>query len=260
MKNNYKKFTIDLARKAGRIVNKNFTLGMKKQWKDDNTPLTVADLEINKLVIDSVKEKFPEHSVLGEEESHQVENSEFVWVCDPIDGTIPFSHGVPISSFSLALVQNGKPILGIIYDSFLDRMWFAEKGKGAFLNNKKILVSSCKNLQRSPIAIANWHKAKFDLRKVTAELVWRDAFVFCPCSTVYFGGLVASGEFIVSIFAGESPWDFAAVKIIVEEAGGKVTDLMGNEQKYNQKIKGGIASNGIVHDELLKIIQKNIKN
>ena len=114
---------------------------MDKTIKKDGSPVTKTDLAINKLVIDRVKKYFPSHGVLGEEQSNYVEKADYVWVCDPVDGTIPFSRGMPTCMFSLGLTFKGKPILGVGYDPFIDRLIFAELGKGAFLNGKKIHVS-----------------------------------------------------------------------------------------------------------------------
>jgi len=103
----YEQFAKDVAKQAGKIMMENFKLGMHKEWKSDNSPVTETDLRINKLLIEGVKKYFPEHSVLGEEESNFVGDRKMVWVCDPLDGTLPFSHGVPIFTFSLALVDDG---------------------------------------------------------------------------------------------------------------------------------------------------------
>lgn len=246
---NYKDFATGLARKAGEIMRANFSLGMKKEWKDDNSPLTATDIAINKLVIDSVTKTFPNHGILGEEGSKN-QNREYLWVCDPVDGTIAFSHGYPLFVFSLALVVAGQSILGVIYDPVLDRMVYAEKGKGALLNNNKIQVSKTKNLSKN-LLINN--ETELKLIPATKALIKKRCIVTCFCSVSYGSLLVATGEFIANFYEWDKPWDAAAAKIIVEEAGGKVTDLDGKEQLYNQPINGFIASNGFIHDQLVKI-------
>lgn len=247
--NNYKDFAIGLARQAGKIMLSNFTLGMKKEWKDDNSPLTVSDTAINRLVIDSVKKNFPDHGVLGEEESYR-QDREYLWVCDPIDGTMPFSTGYPVFVFSLALVINGESVLGVLYDPFLNRMVIGEKGRGTYLNNKKISVSSQKKLGQQMLINVETDLA---LSKSRDLLTKKGCIILRMCSVCYASILVASGEFIANIFEYSKPWDAAACKVIVEEAGGKVTDLDGKEQRYDRLINGFIASNGLVHDELVKI-------
>jgi len=246
---NYKDFAIDLAYKAGERMRKDFTLGMKKEWKEDKTPVTVTDIFVNQLVIDSISKKFPEHSILAEEISN-LKDSEHVWVCDPIDGTIPFSHGFPIFAFSLALVKDGKPILGVIYDPILDRLVYAEKDKGATLNGKPIKVSSASSF--SERTIIDGGIQALGLLGLDEKIQKREVLTTRIYSCVYGGMLVALGEFIAEIYRYINPWDAAAVKIVVEEAGGKVTDLLGLEQRYDQEINGFIASNGRVHDELVR--------
>lgn len=95
----YKNFSITLAKKAGKIIRDNFSAGMAKDWKDDGSPVTKTDTKVNKLVIDSVKKYFPAHDVLGEEESYRPNNSKFLWVCDPVDGTMPFSMAFQLAFF-----------------------------------------------------------------------------------------------------------------------------------------------------------------
>lgn len=254
----YKRFAIDLAKRAGDIIRKNFKLGMKKEWKADNTPLTETDLIINQLVIDRVKQKFPSHSVLSEEGSDFSEKSDYVWVCDPLDGTIPFSHGIPVCAFSLALVHKGESILGVVYDPFMKRMFVSEKGKGAFMNGKEISVSSRDTFKHSLLSVVHWNGAPFDFSRLAVTLKNEGARI-SNISIAYIGALVAAGEFVGTIFPGDQPNDTAALKVLVEEAGGKVTDIFGNEQRYDRPIKGHIASNGILHEKLLALVRETIQ-
>lgn len=138
--NEYKDVAIELAKSAGDTMRHHFTIGMKITWKADKTPVTIADTKINALVIKVIKDTFPTHGVLGEEASDYEVGDKYLWVCDPIDGTIPYSHGIPTSVFSLALVKDGEPILGVVYDPFMERMFFAQKGEGAFMNEQIINV------------------------------------------------------------------------------------------------------------------------
>lgn len=259
MRSNYKEFALEIARRAGDVIKSNFTLGMKKQWKEDNTPVTETDIVINEFVVSSIKEKFPDHSVLSEEGSAMTKDSEFVWVCDPVDGTIPFSHGIPTSVFSLALVRDGNPILGVIYDPFMDRLFTAEKGNGAYLNGAKIAVSRAKTFQNSVMNLGWWPNAQFNLAPLYRTLKQKGAKLIDLGSTIYMGALLASGEFVANISAGREAHDSATIKILVEEGGGRVTDLFGNEQRYDQKTRGHLATNGLLHDELLRLIQSIVK-
>jgi len=251
----YKDFAIGMAREAGKIIRGNFTLGMKRELKADSSPVTETDIAINSLLVEKVKTDFPDHGVKGEEESYK-DDRKLLWVCDPVDGTIPFTLGIPIFTFSLALVENGVPILGVTYDPFMDRMFFAEKGNGAFLNDKPIRVSEKEDLNNSYITFEAWAKSKYPVWDLNRQLEEKGVKTLKLTSIIYPSSLVATGELVATIFPGKYPHDAAAVKIIVEEAGGKVTDFFGNEQRYDQEINGFIASNGKVHDQLVEIVRQ----
>lgn len=240
----YKEFAIDLAKQAGQNIRDGFVLGIKKEWKADHTPVTAVDLKNNQLVLDAVAKTFPDHSVLAEEGSNIIKNSKYTWVCDPVDGTVPFSHGIPTCVFSLALVEDGVPVLGVIYDPFLDRMFVAELGSGAFLNGKKISVNK-KDLSRGVIAWSNRGMSEVKERFPNLSIIC----LWCIC---YEGVLVASGELQACFYNYVNAHDIAALKVIVEEAGGKVTDRFGNEQRYDGPIKGALISNGLVHNQLIE--------
>ncbi len=246
----YLKFAISLSYKAGAIAKKNFTLGMVKEWKEDDTPVTATDKKINRLVIDTIQKRYPKHSIVAEEESRVLE-SEYTWVCDPVDGTAAFSHGYPLFTFSIALTKNGESILGVIYDPIGKRLAYAEKGRGAFLNGKKISVSTDKELSKTSFVNLDYYHR---LGGLYESLTKTNCYISSFCSGLYAGLLVAVGEFTGEIFEYPNPWDAAALKIIVEEAGGKVTDLLGKEQRYDQKTNGFIVSNGAVHQQLVDIV------
>ncbi len=243
----YKKFAIDIAKRSGEIIRREFKHGMEKKWKNNETPVTKTDIAINKLVIAGVKKYFPNHDVLGEEESYRPNKGKFLWVCDPVDGTIPFSHGIPICVFSLALVEDGKPILGVVYDPFIDRMFFAQKNKGAFLNGKRIHV----NKRQLKNSVVNWESHRSPLN-IKDKIVFKMAF----CCYIYAAALVACGELVASFCTSPFAHDGASVKILVEEAGGKVTDRFGKEQRYDGDIGGILATNGVVHKEMVKYSKK----
>jgi len=127
-------FAKKLATEAGEVMLKYFlSTEIATIEKSDKTLVTKADTDINRLVIDKISEKYPTHSVWGEEQSLEIEGSFYTWVCDPVDGTVPFAKGIPVSTFSLALVDsNGKSILGVVYDPFQKRLYEATRGGGLF--------------------------------------------------------------------------------------------------------------------------------
>jgi len=249
-----KDFAINLAKKAGEIIRKDFRLEKEGSRKEDSTILTKTDTSINQFIIDSVKDKFPGHNVLAEEGNFSSPGSEYTWVCDPVDGTLVFSKGIPVSTFSLALVKNGESILGVAYDPFLDNLFVAEKGKGAFLNDKKISVSSMPSLEKATIGFSWQKRHALDLSDVYLALKEKQSNILTLGSAVYMGTLVALGKFDAYISSFGYPYEAAALKVIVEEAGGKVTDIFGKEQPYDKQIKGFLVSNGLLHEELLKLV------
>ncbi len=246
-----------LAQQAGEIMKKNFILGMKKEMKSDNTPLTEADTAINSLVVGTLLSDFPHIRVIGEEESRDVHDAEYYVLCDPVDGTIPFSLGVPVSAFCIAVVREQTPLVSVIYDPFSDRLWHAVRGGGSFLNGKPARVSQ-RGIHDSNICMVWWRNSPYHLHDVCKKLMDVGAQWMNPVSIAYFGGLVASGEFEATIFPGRNGWETAAMHAIVEEAGGKVTDIHGDKMRYgpNGEVEGHIISNGVIHEKLVRIVQE----
>ena len=253
----YIDIALDLAKKAGVVMRKNFTLNMKKEWKkDERLPVTETDLAINEMVLKEIKGHYPAHSILSEEESDFSDESEYVWICDPVDGTHNFAHGIPTATFALALTHHGEPILGVIYDPFLDRLFSAERGKGAFVNGNAIRVSESPVLKRTVIGMGKLKNVRnlFPVLEAGRE---HGATFITGLSIHYMSALVAAGEFAASFFGGTSPHDMTAAKILVEEAGGKATDLFGKTpERYDRDMEGQLCSNGVLHDELLAIMDR----
>ncbi len=257
---NYVTFAKEVAEDAAKIALEYFSFDTEKTWKSDNTPLTEADTKINKLVIDRVNSAFPDHSVYGEEETSNKEGSKYIWVCDPIDGTMPFSLGLPTFTFSLALVNqsNGQPILAVVNDPVMKNMYWAHKGGGAFRNSKKIQVSTDSDLKNTYLNVdGSGKELNFSRLQTVRALQQKGAKIMSLLSIIYGGIQVANGKFSGTVFFNPHGHDVAALKIITEEAGGKVTDLNGNERRYDKDGIGCIISNGTIHEEIIKSIQKN---
>ena len=254
----YLEFAKNIAYEAGKIMLKYFNQNNGASYKGDKTIVTIADTEINSYLIEKVKECYPEHSVDGEEE--QFGRSNYVWVCDPVDGTAMYARHIPIAVFSLALVIDGVPNVGVVYEPFTDSLYTAIKGKGAYKNNQRIEVNDILlNDMKSVSNFDMWSNADYNIYDVIKEIGKRTYFVSIG-SVIRACMCVASGKFNFAIFPGtkHKNCDIAAAKVIVEEAGGKVTDLFGNEQRYDKSIKGALISNGIVHDEVIEVIKNYI--
>lgn len=260
MEKKYLDFATNIANTAGKIMKKYFETDNEAEYKFDKTIVTKADKEINDYLIERVKAEFPNHSVDGEES--QFGKSDFVWVCDPVDGTAMYARHVPVAVFSLALVVMGKPVVGVVYDPWTDSLYSAIKGQGAYRNGEAIHVSSTPLDDKACVAHYDmWPEAEYNIFDTIKDLGKKAYFVgigsiirACTC--------VANGDFNLAIFPGTTHknCDIAAAKVIVEEAGGKVTDLFGSEQRYDESINGAIISNGLVHSEVVKTIKSHLKN
>ena len=256
----YLEFAKEIANEAGIIMKKYFVGDNGANYKYDQTIVTKADIEINHILVERVKEKYPTHSVDGEEE--QFGQSKYVWVCDPVDGTAMYARHIPVAVFSLALVVDGVSKVGVVYDVFTDCLYTAIKGQGAYKNGHKISVNDTKlDDMRSVSNFDMWPEASYNIYDTIKELGKKTYFVGIG-SVIHACMCVANGDFNLAIFPGtkHKNCDIAAAKVIVEEAGGKVTDLFGNEQRYDESINGAIISNSVVHDEVVKTINKYLKN
>ena len=254
----YLDFAKDIANKAGEIMLKYFNGDNGASYKFDQTIVTKADTEINHYLISKVKEVFPDHSVDGEEE--QFGQSEYVWVCDPVDGTAMYARHIPVAVFSLALVIDGVSTVGVVYDPFTDNMYTAIKGEGAYRNDVKINVNKVLlDDMKSVSQFDMWPEAEYNLFDSLKELGKKTYFVGVG-SVIRACMCIANGDFNLAIFPGtkHKNCDIAAAKVIVEEAGGKVTDIFGNEQRYDEDIKGAVISNGLVHQEVIDVLKNNL--
>lgn|GEM_PF-154561 len=249
-------FAVMIAREAGVIMRKYSTIDQEVERKSDNSPVTIADKTINTLLIEHVKMTFPEHGVLGEEESYESDRN-ILWVCDPIDGTVSFILHSPHSMFSAALVVDGEVLLAVTYNPWTDELFEAVKGEGATKNGEPISVSARKWGEEAFIVSTSdpVHKPyPTDSPESILKIRSDGNRIFYLSGGVFKGMLIAQGYADGFTFPYNSAHDIAAVKLIVEEAGGKVTNLAGKEQRYDRTIDGAIVSNGKIHNELIKIV------
>ena len=164
--------------------------------------------------------------------------------------------GTPGAPFALALAVEGDPILGVVYDPFRDRLFSAEKGKGAHLNGAPIHVSTTPLLKSTVMGIGKMKKVR-NLFPVMEAGYGHGVSFITGLSIHYMCALVAAGEFAACFFGGSSPHDMTAGKILVEEAGGRATDLFGKTpERFDRDMEGQLCSNGLVHDELLAIMER----
>jgi myo-inositol-1(or 4)-monophosphatase len=264
--NQYLDFAKNLAEDAGRIMKKYFMaedLGL--EIKSDQTPLTLADTEINSLVISRVKERYPDHGVFGEEESYKT-NKESLWIVDPLDGTPNFARGVPIFAFSIALVVNGTPKVAVVSDPNTDRVYSAIEGQGAYENDKRLDLSGYQpkgNQVLSCWVVGGINGSVISTTDIDGKLEGafgkKGGYVLFDLPIAYVLPMVGAGRFDACITSVINPWDLAAGCLIAKEAGAKVTDLFGDEIKvWDKNIRGAAVAAPNVHAELMEIISPEL--
>jgi len=250
---------IDAAKSAGEILLKHYREGMyRTAWKQDTSLQTTADLESEKEIIDKILSRFPGHSIESEERGPVSTSSSYKWLIDPLDGTENFVLGIPYFSSSIALCEEGKPIIAVVYNPVSDDLYTAKEGDGAFLNGRRIYVSNEVELKRARACFIPDFATKrmrqtaclrdklyYECRRVLDT--WSPALDWC---------LVANGkaDFVVSV-AG-NPLHPDAGTLILEEAGGKITDF--ENRTFEYKNTGCIVgSNSLLHDQLLQLVSEH---
>ena len=245
---------VNAVKAAGTLIKENFRKEQKISSKDDigNNLVTATDYAAEKAIVSIIKKAFPDHNIISEETTFPKTSSHYTWYIDPLDGTNNFARGIPLSMTGVTLAKDNIPMLTAVYDPYSDELFTAEKSKGAYLNGKRISVSK-RPLQNAAIAF-EWtrtdEKTFFnELASKTGKLM---TYMCAYISLTY----VASGRLDGALFKWRSshgnPWDFAPM-LLVQEAGGKVTALDGSPFIIGNN--NLVASNGIIHDELLRIIK-----
>lgn len=219
----------EIAREAGALLSDYFVRRVKFELKGEFDLVTEADRNSEKLVIERLTKMFPDHGIVAEEGGGHESSSGYRWYVDPLDGTTNFAHGFPIYNVTLGLERDGEMIAGVIYDPTRDEMFAAEKGSGATLNGQPIHVSSAARLEDSLVATGfpsrkrhlNINIHFYHQLAMATHGVRRGGSAAIDIAYVACGRLEAFWEF------GLNPWDLAAGKLLVAEAGGQVTDMHG---------------------------------
>jgi len=250
-----KQTAIKAAKEAGIILMKYYGKGIKGRVKFEDNLVSKADLEAEKKIISTIKSRYPKHSILSEECGEKKTSSGYKWLIDPLDGTHNYLYGIPIFGTSIALQKDKEIILGVIYLPYDNQLFVAEKGKGAFLNNKRINVSKTNNLKKAMMlydgGLQRDKKIKLKALDKLIDAVFRIRVFGAACFNL---SSIAKGGADIYMEHSTNPWDVAAGLLIIEEAGGKVTALDG--KKHDISEKGFIASNNKLHNQIMKIIKK----
>ncbi len=248
-----KNIAIEAAIKSGKILLKNFRRPITTKFKGDKSLVTNIDLKVEDAIVKLIKGHFAEDSILSEENRYLRRGAEFRWIIDPLDGTHNYIHGIDAFGTSIALEFEGEVVFGIICMPVPNELYTAGKGEGAYRNGKKISVSKRELNQSTLIYDSSIRYNKKPMLVTLERLVDKVFNVRMFGSTARHLSDIAEGKVEVDVEFNDKVWDFAAGLLLVEEAGGKSTDFQGN--KWNTKTKGYVASNGIVHDDILRLIK-----
>jgi len=220
-----------------------------------NNLVTEVDHKSEEVIFEIIKKNYPDHQILSEESGAIIQDSQYKWIIDPIDGTVNFANGIPICCVSIGVEKEGKMILGAVYNPIMNEFFFAEKGKGATLNDKEIKVSKKQNVVNACL-VTGFPYTYLDVPngplQIFEKLIRKGVPVRRLGSAATDLCWVAAGRFDGFYEHKLQAWDSAGGYLIVEEAGGKVTDFKGNKfSPYQPHI---LATNGKIHDEMLAVI------
>ncbi|MFP4473149.1 MAG: inositol monophosphatase family protein [Candidatus Omnitrophota bacterium] len=253
----FKETAVKAARAAAEIHQQHFRKDVDVQQKSTSYNLvTEADTASEKEIIAVIKENYPEHGIMTEEGGSETSASPFTWVIDPLDGTNNYASGIPFFCTSVALAHEGRPVLGVIYDVIHDEMFYAEKGEGAFLNDQPICVNDVRDMAEALLITGFYYdrgeemlKTLDNMRKFfEQDIMGLRRFGAAALDLCYVACGRAAGFWEYKL----NPWDFAAAMLILQEAGGRITDQQGRDVPLEASYV--VASNSYIHDKMLKTL------
>ncbi len=256
----YLEAATDLARQAGGIIRDKFGGKFERGYKSCPSDLvTEVDRASETLIITSLRQKFPGHDIIGEESSGSaaIAPGGYAWCVDPLDGTTNFVYGIPFCSVSIGLILNGEVVAGVVYDPLRDECFSAAQGCGCFLNGKPVRVDTTRKMLNEALLVTGYPENKsysgrllrVDYHKVAQSCSNLRALGSAALELAY----IACGRLTGSFENPLMPWDVAAGSLLVQEAGGRVTDIDGGKLSLERYLSIA-ASNGLIHEELLHIL------
>jgi len=249
----YLETAVEIAREAGALLATYFERHVPFELKGEFDLVTEADRASEKLVVERLQSRFPSHGIVAEEGGGHAGTSEFRWYVDPLDGTTNFAHTLPIFNVTLALEQAGEMLVGVVFDPIRQEMFTAERGAGAYLNNRRMRVSAAKRLEDCLLCTGFPSRRRhmsinvhfYHQLAMATHGVRRTGSAAIDLAWVACGRLDGFWEF------GLNPWDMAAGRLMVAEAGGQISDMHG--QPHLLDTPQLLADNGLLHEQLLEI-------
>jgi len=250
---------IDALRRSGRVLKRRFgKVGYREKGRANL--ITVADLESQRAVLGAIRRAYPDDDYKAEEDEVKLTGAEYLWLVDPLDGTTNYAHSYPASCVSIGVLRRGRPVLGGIYDPSRDELFLAEKGKGTTLNGRRIRVSKPRRVADSLLITGfaydrakrpDFYLKRFKVFLTRSHDVRRSGSAALDMAWIAAGRADGFWEFKLN------PWDVAAGWLLVQEAGGKVTDFSGKDWRDPATIGvETLATNGRVHAEMLRILRR----
>ncbi len=250
----YLETAVDIAREAGALLANYFERRIGFELKGEFDLVTEADRASERLVVERLRSHFPAHGIVAEEGGGHQGSSEYCWYVDPLDGTTNFAHGFPMFNVTLGLARAGEVIAGVIYDPIRQELFAAELGGGAYLNNRRIRVSSTERLADS-LPCTGFPSRKRG-QSVNIHFYYQLAMashgVRRTGSAAIDLAYVACGRLDLFWEFGLNPWDMAAGTLLVQEAGGRISDMRG-EPRSSTASEHLLADNGALHRQALEI-------
>lgn len=251
-----REFAVGIAREAGDFLKGRLREEVRVDYKGEINIVTEADHQSEAMILSRIRSRFPDHDILTEESAGVQQGSACRWIVDPLDGTTNYSHGYPVFCVSIGFEKKGETIIGVVYNPMLDELFVAEKGKGAFLNSRRIGVSKTRELTKSLLATG----FPYDIRENPENninyfnvLALRAQAIRRAGSAALDLAYVAAGRFDGFWELKLHPWDTAAGSLLVQEAGGRVTDLFGGG--FSLQSPHVLATNGLIHEEMAEILR-----
>lgn len=244
---------LEIAKEAAKIgaqhAQKYFNTNLQVALKEDLTPVTIADKETEEIIKDFILSQEPEAKFVGEEFGGDY-GQENYWLIDPIDGTAFFARGIPLWGTLITYMEHGQAVIGVSYIPYFDELLYAQKGKGAFLNGTPVHVSTRATIQEAFISHGSIHKI---VNKVPGFIkLSEQVHKMKGVGDSYGYHLLAQGKIEAKFDGAAEPFDVAGLNLVIEEAGGKVTNFQGEELQLKEH--NVLATNGLIHDEVVRII------
>ncbi len=248
------KTAVEAAQRAGQVLVERYLVERDVTVKGYRDIVTDADTAAEAAVLDLIHARFPDHTIISEEAGGSRIGSRYTWIVDPLDGTTNYAHCVPVFAVSIGVLEGGEPLIGVIHDPLRNQMFVAERGGGATLNGAAMHASQVARLDHTLVGL-DWTRSDEGRERVLAYL----HRVAPRCGTVRLLGSAALGLAYVAagwldgyFHLALKPWDVAAGMLMIAEAEGRCTTLEG--ELYRVDSPGCLATNGLIHDELLAVM------